>query len=46
MNTTKTEATNNDVLGNNMSQGKMTNRYVYWEYVNMRFVTKKACLRL
>ncbi len=42
MNMTKTEATNNDVLGSNMSEGKMTDRYVYLENVNMRFVTKKG----
>ena len=42
MNMTKTEVTNNDVLGSNMSEGKMSDRYVYLENVNMRFVTKKG----
>ena len=42
MNMTKTEATNNDVLVSNMSEGKMSDRYVYLENVNMRFVTKKG----
>ena len=41
MNTTKTKATKESTASNAL-EGKMTDRYVYLENVNMRFVTKKG----
>ena len=41
MNMTKTKATK-ESTASNVLEGKMTDRYVYLENVNMRFVTKKG----
>ena len=41
MTTTKTKATKESTNGNAL-EGKITDRYVYLENVNMRFVTKKG----
>ena len=41
MTTTKTKATKESTGGNTL-EGKITDRYVYLENVNMRFVTKKG----
>ena len=41
MTTTKTKATKESTIGN-VLEGKITDRYVYLENVNMRFVTKKG----
>ena len=41
MTTTKTKATKESTNGNTL-EGKITDRYVYLENVNMRFVTKKG----